>query len=125
MLDKKYELNKVYIGYIVAVVKIDCSSSDKNTVTFCKIKESIFLKKKKNKYIDLKTDIEYYTIDYGMEYGDIVFNDQNKVNIAEYFIENNISYNRKMTLNEIENLIPDNHIKNEETNSFSFQRKRR
>jgi len=125
MFEKKYDIKNLYVGYIVSVLKIDCLNNNDNVVTFCKIKDSIFYKRKNEKYLDLFSKVEYNSLKFYTNPGDIVFNEETKVNLEQYFIEKGIGYKEKMTLNEIETLILDNYNKNEETNNTSFQRKRK
>jgi len=125
MFEKKYDIKNLYVGYIVSVLKIDCLNNNDNVVTFCKIKDSIFYKRKNEKYLDLFSKVEYNSLKFYTNPGDIVFNEETKVNLEQYFIEKGIGYKEKMTLNEIETLILDKYNKNEETNNTSFQRKRK
>lgn len=122
-LEKKYNIKKLYIGSIVAIIKTEFLNSDEKIVTFCKFKDSIFYQIKNDKYKDLKTNVTYCIINSFMNSGDIAFNEETKINLEQYFINNSIDYKEKMTLNEIETLILDNY-NNEESNNSKIQRKR-
>ncbi len=94
MFEKKYDINRVYIGNLYFV-----KNSNKD-LTF--IRTGIFYNITDNKYQDFETNKIYLTHDYYIT-GDIVLDFNNFIPIRSFFEENDINYKNHMSIKEILN----------------------
>lgn len=97
---EKYDIQKLYIGRLILIDSVRYVG-DRTVYKYQILKGSLFLKKSDYDYIDLLTGIEYESEETFLEVGKLLFNSKKKLNLEAWFLQNNISYQKYMTLDEI------------------------